>query len=300
MKPMMLFVCIIALLAITFAGAGQEAPRTLLPETCSSGWIPDGRAKVYTPQNLYEYIDGEAELYLSYGFKHLVTAFYRKAGAKSTGLVVNVYRMGSLLDAFGIYSNYRSPSNEPLQVGAEGFADDSQLMYYQDRYFVQIMGSGSPVPDRSAFVSCAAAISKRLPPGAGKPLELQFLAVPGLVRGSEKYYPEGLLGQKFLGRGLTAEVTSREQPLRAVVVIADSHKALEHALAEYKNYLTKSGTTPTLTRERSGSVLHGIDPLYKGINFKQSGRYAVGVTGLSNSNEGQAAVDQLIKRSPKE
>jgi hypothetical protein len=298
MKQSEFIISIIVLLSLTFASAGEEVRKTSLPETCSSGWIKDGKPKVYMPQNLYEYINGEAELYLPYGFKQLTTSFYREAGAKGVGLVVNVFVMGSSLDAFGIYANYRSASADPINSGSGGCADESQLMYYQDRYFVQIMASGSPNPDRAVFLSCAASISKILPPGSGRPDEVDLLNIPGLTPGSEKYYPEGLLGYKFLGRGLTAEAASKGGPLRAIIIMADSDKALERAFHEYRNYLMKSGAAPKLTNEKAGIALRAIDPLYEGVIFQQSGRYAVGVTGVIDSAEAEVIIQRLIERLP--
>lgn len=291
--------CVIVLLAATLAAAGQDGYETALPETCSLGWIRDGKTKLYTPLNLYECINGEAELYLPYGFKHLSTAFYREAGSKGAGLVVNVFAMGSSLDAFGIYANYRSPSAHPVNIGVEGFADESQLMFYQSTCFVQIMGSGSPTPNQSAFLSCAASISRILPLGSGRPGELDFLNIPGLVPGSEKYYPEGLLGYKFLGKGLTAEAVSRQGPLRVVVVKAESDKTLEQALNDYRKYLLESGTTVNPANRTGAMALRAVDPLYKGVVFQQSGRYAAGVTGATDSAEAETIVHRLLERLPR-
>src|SRR5208283_5109299 len=110
---------------------------------CASGWVMDGKVATYNPENLYKYIDGEAELYMPYGFRKAATAMYARLGSSDTGMVVNIFEMGSLLDAFGIYSNYCTPALEQTKIGAEGFLDESQLMFYQDRYFIQIEASGA-------------------------------------------------------------------------------------------------------------------------------------------------------------
>ena len=48
----------------------QSILRSLLPEP--SGWILTETPPTYVPGTLFEYIDGAAENYLSYGFRELV------------------------------------------------------------------------------------------------------------------------------------------------------------------------------------------------------------------------------------
>ena len=49
----------------------SQTDNELLPERIGS-WTIDTEA-VYTPENLYDYINGGAELYISYGFKKVYT-----------------------------------------------------------------------------------------------------------------------------------------------------------------------------------------------------------------------------------
>ncbi len=197
--------CLLILMAVLSlaspASAAEKALEAILPAECAAGWAMDGKVATYNPENLYKYIDGEAELYMPYGFRKAATVMYVKPGSPDIGIVANIFEMGSLLDAFGIYSNYRSPTLEQTKIGAEGFLDESQLMFYQDRYFVQIEASGTVTQGGSLFRSCAEAISRNLPGGKEKPRELEFLKVPGAVPLTEKYYAAGLLGYSFFGKG---------------------------------------------------------------------------------------------------
>ena len=67
----------------------------------SPGWALEGPIKKYTGEDLFEYINGEAELYLQFGFKILTTGLYLKEGDDKRGITVDVYEMGSDLEAFG-------------------------------------------------------------------------------------------------------------------------------------------------------------------------------------------------------
>jgi hypothetical protein len=258
----------------------------------------EGTPATYIPDTLYKYIDGEAELYLPYGFEKAATVLYIKPPDRDKGLVVNVFKMGSHLGAFGIYGNYRSSASVWVKVGDEAFSEDTELNFYQDRYFVQIMTSGTLTQDALTLLTCATSVSKMLPAGSGQPKELGFLDVPGLVPHSEKYFPEGLLGYKFLGQGLTAEVMLKGMPVKVLVVMGKSPGDITQALRAYHKQLQEEkGTNPLL--ENGGNLrLSAKDPLYKGIVMEQAGPYAVGVTGLADTREGLELIKELIKRLP--
>jgi hypothetical protein len=212
----------------------QEKPIDgLLPATCGSGWKIEGPVSTYSRENLYRYIDGEAELYMPYGFDRAATAIYSQAGNKESGLVVNIFKMGSLLDAFGIYSNYRSPTLQTASVGAEGFVDESELMFFQDRYFVQIETSGTLTQESPVFLACAASVAHNLPDGTTQPPELALVHPPGFVTDTEKYFPEGLLGYGFLGRGMTSEVMLKGDRVKAVLVMGGSEEGVAKIFDAY-------------------------------------------------------------------
>ena len=289
--------------AVSPLSAADQPPEGLLPTSCVPGWAMEGQVAGYTPENLYRYINGEAEIYLPYGFKKAATVRYVKTdlpagGPQEKGMVVNIFEMGSLLDAFGIYSNYRSSTLPQLKVGAEGFLDDTELMFYQDRYFVQIETSGSLTQEAGLFQSCAEAVSGNLPRGREKPREIGLLNVAGAVARTEKYYPRGLLGYGFFGRGLTVEVTIKGEPAKALVMLAGSEEAAGRILDEYGKYLEQAKVVPRISRDKKGTSLQVIDPLYKGTVLRQSGPFLVGVVGLKEPLEGEGLVGQLLERLP--
>jgi hypothetical protein len=294
-------VAAVLLVTATFSGlsvvAADPAPR-LLPRTCIEGWVMNGEVTTYKPENLYKYIDGEAELYLPYGFEKAEAVLYADPGHKAGGLTVNVFRMGSPLDAFGIYSNYRSTEAEPARVGAEGFVEESQAMFYQGPYFVQIMASGSIDQPSSLFLACAAALSKGLSGGAEKPRELDLLRVPGLIAGTERYYAQGVLGYAFLGSGLTANVSTDKGKTKVFVLLGNSADEIKGDFEAYAKQLKESKARFQISEEKGNRRLIATDPLYKGVCLQQSGRFAVGVAGLADPREGEKVIGQLLTNLP--
>ena len=265
---------------VALCAAGESLEKMLPSTGFSKGWAPDGKTAVYTKDTLYTYIDGEAELYMPYGFSTLVSALYTKQGDSGAALVVDIFQMGSAIDAFGIYSYYRNPDAEKIKIGSDGFIDESQLMFYKDRYFVRLSASGDN-PKRNIFISCAEAIAKKIPGKPAPPDELALLKVPSLVPGTEKYTAQSVLGYAFFKKGLTADGTLSGQPIKAFVILDKSAKDAAETFSKYFAYLKEKGGNPKLNKSANGVKLVGRDPLYKGVRVRRSGRYVFGITNLN-------------------
>ncbi len=138
---------------------------SLLPAGgCAEGWVMEEKPALFTVDTLFDHINGEAELYFPYGFDTLATARYVKKDAPGSELMADVYRMGSLLDAFGIWSNYRKADAPGCNLGADCVLSSSQMLFYQDRYFVRLQATGTPTPDRNVFLACGRALSAEIAP----------------------------------------------------------------------------------------------------------------------------------------
>jgi len=290
------------------ASGGSGSLEDLLPKPAfTDGWEISGNVSAYDRDSVFDYIDGEAELYFPYGFEAVVTATYAHDGNMDDAVTADVYVMGSLLDAFGIYSNYRPAKADLSPVGGGGHCDGYQLMFYQDRYFVRLSASGKPEQNRPVLLACAQAVLKKLPAGATQPKELKLLQCPSIVPGTEKYIAESLLGYAFFKRGLIAEVHRARGSLararadafvRAFVVFGDSSAGAADTMAKYLAYLQGEGVALGRVTVAGGDAIAVKDPLYKGTLVIQSGDCLLGVIGLPDPAQGIPVLEQLCSRVP--
>ena len=172
-RPSFLFIFLIIIMAVSNpVHAADLSIKDVLPgKGFAEEWVIEEKVKLYDKDTLFDHIDGEAELYFPYGFDALATASYVNKQNPDLSIVADVYRMASVLDAFGIYSNYRKTNNLWVAIGAEGFVSSSQLMFYQDRYFVRLQVAG------------ATSLRKRYIPGM---CPCYFRKSPGRCRSSPK------------------------------------------------------------------------------------------------------------------
>jgi len=112
MRCWLSFVLLLSLLlALPSLGLGAAASR-LLPTDEVSGWVLRETPRTFTTENLYEYIDGNADLFLAYGFTHAAVGDYVPTAGEGW-ISVDIYDMGAPLHAFGIYQAEKPEDVEP-------------------------------------------------------------------------------------------------------------------------------------------------------------------------------------------
>lgn len=287
--------------AIGLAGpvlAAEDAIKNILPAPgFSPDWIMKERVALYNSETLFDHINGEAELYFPYGFDVLATATYVNKNDPEVWVVVDVYRMGSSLGAFGIYSNYRKADAAGAAIGADGFVSSSQLMFYQDRYFVRIQVTGATSLAQELFIACGRAVSGNLPPHAGPPGELDILAgVPGLVPKTERYLARSLLGYAFFRRGMIADAILGGERVQVFVVFEDSPEGARKAFDDYRSYLKGEGGEVSVGGTAGRTSLTAVDPLYGGVLMEQSGPYLIGAVRMKEAALAKPIVEKLRER----
>ena len=293
-----LFIFLIFVMALSNpVRAADLAIKDVLPEkSFAAGWVIEGKVQLFDKETLFDHIDGEAELYFPYGFDALATASYVNKQHPDLSIVADVYRMASVLDAFGIYSNYRKTNNLWVTIGAEGFVSSSQLMFYQDRYFVRLQVSGATSLPKDTFLACARAISASLPAGSGPPKELEVMKIPALVPKSERYLAQSLLGYVFFRKGIIADAAVQAEKMQIFVIHEDTPAAARKTFDQYHSYLKAEGQGIQMTDDPDRLRLIAVDPLYGGVLVEQSGRYIIGAVRIKNTSIAKQLIDELHRR----
>ncbi|HUO77498.1 MAG TPA: DUF6599 family protein [Thermodesulfovibrionales bacterium] len=279
-----------------FCAEESSIEKVLPAPHCAEGWLMEEKVALYTKDTLFERINGESELYFPYGFEALASARYANSKNPEVAVEVDVYKMGSLLDAFGIYANYRRADDGTVRIGAEGFVSPSQLLFYQDRYFVRLQASGTLSVEQEVFLSCARAVSGNLPRNLSQPRELELFMMPAVKQRSERYISQSLLGYAFFRRGLIADAVLEGEALKVFVVSEDSVNAARKAFDQYREYLKASGQKVQVTETPDKTSVTAVDPLYNNIYIEHFGRYLIGAVNLKKTSAGKQLVEQLRRR----
>jgi len=153
-----------------------------LPDEAES-WSTE-RDQVYTPETLYSYIDGGAELYLSYDFRQMLNRVYSTPGQPD--LQVDLFDMGTSYNAFGVFSHSRESVDTTFGQGSQYVP--GLLLFWKDRYYVSILASPETAESKTAMHRIAATIDQRILSTGPLPDILGMLPGDSLLPGSIRYF----------------------------------------------------------------------------------------------------------------
>ncbi|HEX7502406.1 MAG TPA: DUF6599 family protein, partial [Acidobacteriota bacterium] len=148
------------------------------------GWELAPATETYTRENLYQYIDGAAELYISYGFRRLLARRYEKENQPE--IVADLFDMRDPGNAYGIFAH--SQENPGLDIGEDGEYLDGLLRFRQGRYYVSLLASPETPESRLAILELGRKLAGRLGTAAGRPPVLALLPEKGLIAPSVRYF----------------------------------------------------------------------------------------------------------------
>jgi hypothetical protein len=291
--------CITVSAAVPAPVSASDMVKFLPTPACTENWNLDGKPALFDKDTLFDRINGESELYFPYGFDLLAYGRYENKQNPMIAIDMDVYRMGSLLDAFGMFANYRKKKDEAVALGVEGTLSESQVFFYAARYFVRLQVTGATDLDRRTLLQCAQSVAARLPSNTARPKELEALDVPGVDRGTERYIAQSLLGYEFFQQGLVAGLSGGAEA-QVFVVLGQSAESARKTLRQYRDYLASGGNGVTYKEEKAGSSLEGKDPLYGAVRARQKNSIVVGVIRASDGREASELLDRVVAKIRRE
>jgi hypothetical protein len=182
---------LIILLALTAVRADitDLLPSAFLAPDWSLEFAPD----IYHPENLHDYINGQAELFKQYEFVEMVTAYYVHRKDPMRSMTVDIYKMANALDAFGIYSRYRKPDMTFADIGEQAIISLLNVRFWQDKYYVNIVAGSLDSSLTHLIQDIAGHVSTKLPKSKTPEL-LDILPKEGRVANSLRYIKPTYLG----------------------------------------------------------------------------------------------------------
>lgn len=197
----------LAIVTLAAPAASEDewpSPETLLPAPeAAPGWRADGDMLLYGPDDLWEYINGQAESFLRYDFVEVAARHYLDADGLE--IKVDVYEHGSPLMAWGVYTQFRSPDAAFLDVGAEGFGDEYSLLFWKGPYYVRIQAFEEGEKSAAAMRLFAGLVADAIDFDGGEPAETAVFPPEGLVERSLTYVTEGAMGSGKLPEAFVAD-----------------------------------------------------------------------------------------------
>ncbi|MBN1415422.1 MAG: hypothetical protein JW973_10000 [Bacteroidales bacterium] len=194
----------VVILSILLTGSVLFAADRLFPEI--PGWKLRVDPMVYSPDNLWEIIDGAAELYLDYDFLDLHLATY--TGSPDREVRVELYHHATPENAYGIYTAERMPDYHFIEMGIQGYTGPGILHFFTGNYYIKIVSAGNIDVDEESLITIAGKISSSLNQTVSWPAETGFFPEEGKIYMSDAYIASNFMGYSFFHSAFTATYTA--------------------------------------------------------------------------------------------
>lgn len=242
-----------------------------------AGWQKKGAAETYSPENLYQYIDGAAENFLSYDFKQLAVQNY--ANDQGQALSAEIYFHGTTENAFGIYSSEKPTIGNYFELGSQGYAETGILNFLCSAYYVKLSGFELGQDNQGILATLGRAMVSKINAKVALPEILKAFPGAGKIPNSERFILNNFLGHAFLHAAYVADYQVEGQNFQLFIISAGSEKEARIMLEKYAA-LAKEKAQHNI--QPGGLTIN--DPYNGPIQIFWRGKFICGSSGQNDSS----------------
>jgi hypothetical protein len=271
--------------AVLIGVAWFAIPATAAAPTCNlvPGWTQHGNARSYAPENLFNYMDGNAEAYLLYGFVGMQGVNCESGGVT---LVIDISEFGDSDSAFGMFSANRDPDKPSANLGMGGQIVPRHAAFAKGRYYVEI--AANPEGDHTAALrQWTAALEKTVEGSSTPPAALAWF--PAERQQSVRLIPESVLGIGLLKRGYVAQYDFG----KAFVVVEESAATAAAVMEKLRARFAAA-----IPAKIGDEAFQATDQYLGRLCIYRKGRYISGYASVAGGQDAAALATILAARIP--
>jgi hypothetical protein len=269
----------LAVCAAAFAQDKAAAP------SCNmvAGFTQSGAPRSYDADNLFEYMDGNAEGYIAYNFQTMKGVTCEKGPAT---FVVDISDMGDADFAYGMFSANRDMRQPMYAAGAGGQIVPRRLIFTKGQYYFEI--AANPEGDYTADLKLwAAAMEKSVQGSTTPPPALAWF--PPEKQQVLKLAPESVLGLRILKRGYVAQYDFG----KAFVVFEDTPESAAAVMQQLRTRFAEN--TPA---KLADDAFQTTDKYLGKLYFFRKGKYIGGYSITADGIDPAPLAAALAQRVP--
>jgi len=253
-----LFLAIPALLSAVDKPVGKSSvPATvdrqrllaLIPAPPPAKAVAQGPAVFYDSSKLYEYMDGAADVFQLYDVRTLIHQEFKLG---ETDLMVDIFDMSTLENAFGIYSSERSPGYNFVDIGTEGYRNEGIVNFFARSYYVKLAAFGDGAA--RLLEDFARGIEARIGKEKAFPPMIARFPSAGRKPHSEQYLRKDPLGHAFLSPAYQAQYVSGKSESTLMISVAKDASEAAARLKTLSDHFRSSGRLDPAPEFANGAV----------------------------------------------
>ena len=268
----------------------SAAPRLDLGALTPDGLAALSQPEAFGPDTLSEKIDGKAELYLSAGFVQLLTQRFSRKGNPQAWLELFLYDMGSMRNAFAVYSVQRREDGQRIDLGDFAYTTEDAIFFVHGQYYAEVIGPALGKGAAEILAAVGRGVVEKVKASREGLAELALFPAEHLKRETISLLAADAFGFDRFRSVFTAQYRLGETDLTAFLSQRARPAEAAELAAAYHQFLLKNGGKEV----KPGSGLSGVRMVelfgtYE-LVFSQ-GRMLVGVHGADK----REAAEQLAR-----
>jgi hypothetical protein len=243
---------------INFQTSGQTSAEAFFPRVIN-GLNRSGQIQLYTRENLYEYVNGHAEYFISAGFESLSVGEYIRTGSDPDRpeVVLEIYDMGKGIQAFGVLADEAGNSMVAAETGRMAFQSTQGLSFVAGRYYIKIDLYDESIP----VIPFAEKIEEKIDETSDFASLFSRFPSLGPVVGM-RYIKED-----YRGLGFVQNVMEREYDLNGkkvqIFLVTGEEQEIQELTDSFLKYFSDSGIKYNTIKKSQRTYYQVMDP-YEG------------------------------------
>ena len=200
-----------------------------------------GPLESFSPDNLYDKIDGKAELYLAAGFERLQCQRFALTAAEEQWLEWFVYDMGTMPQAFSVFSTQRRAEGEDFDLTAYAYKTRNALYFVAGHNYVEAIASSPDTTLMRAAIELAQRFVAANPDATASLPEFEFFPRENLVPHSQTLQSTDAFGFDRFKNVFTAQYRVSDAEVLAFVTSCSDASAAAALGDAYRSFLLANG-----------------------------------------------------------
>lgn len=250
----LLVLTVVAVMSIGSNGqivASQSLP-AMVSDSTPKGWQIFDEVKQFTPENLYEQINGRASFFIAYDMIRMTYVSFVNSDKTSQFINLSIYNMGTPTNAFGVFSAERSQGESPLELGRAGYRSDANCFIWKGQYYIRIISSEATNEFQWIGMDLARKATDFLLDSGEQVWGLTALPLTDRMPESVQYFKVDAMGLDFMRNTYTATYRKGNTLVTAFLSQQDSAESARAKVVRYAKYAKKYGKG--IDRLKAGEV----------------------------------------------
>jgi hypothetical protein len=251
-----IFLALMVVVVMTTWFSGQLVASPSLSEAVAGfrpkGWHIIGEVKQFTPETLYEQINGRASFFLAYDMIRMTYVSFVYGDETAKFINLSIYDMSTPTSAFGVFSAERLPGESALDLGRAGYHSDANYFIWQGRYYIRIISSEATDEFKRMGLDLARKVTDFLPDSGEQVWGLAALPLTDRMPQSVQFFKVDAMGLDFMRNTYTAEYRKDNTLVTVFLSRQDSAETARATVERYTGFAQRYGQG--IERLKTGAV----------------------------------------------